>query len=173
MNRRHALIVSVVVGLAVAFGALAAARTIRLGATPASTKTVSHEAIAKNERALSLFQHALERQRAQRPPKLPAVPRYPSVRIPSVPRLPARVAPQRRVAARPAPRKALHAAPVKASGAAPVAVAIPPAAAPAPAAQTPIPAPASQPGDDSPQPSSDDSPQPPEAQDNGGHAHGD
>ena len=92
MKRRHAALVSLLLGVAFVFGGLAGIRILRSGgkssAQPA-VKAAAHAAATKRAKALDRYAAALHRTLEKRPPRLPAVPHYPHVYIPAVPALPA------------------------------------------------------------------------------------
>ena len=92
MKRRHAALVSLLLGVAFVFGGLAGIRILRSGgkssAQPA-VKAAAHAAATKRAKALDRYASALHRTLEKRPPRLPAVPHYPHVYIPAVPALPA------------------------------------------------------------------------------------
>lgn len=70
MKRRHALLTSLLLGLAVVAGALALTRTMALGQHAA----VGDAQIARRAAQLDRAEAQVRRLRAQRPPAVPAVP---------------------------------------------------------------------------------------------------
>jgi hypothetical protein len=72
MKKRHILAVALLLGLAAAFGVIAATRTVGIGTT-AHTR-VSDTAIAAHSKKLSAAERALRRALNDRPPALPTVP---------------------------------------------------------------------------------------------------
>lgn len=80
MIRKHALIVSLILGLAAAAGAVAAVRTAHLGqsSAKATTSTAQTGALLKRQRLLNREEAALKRAPSKRPPKLPQVPKFPA-----------------------------------------------------------------------------------------------
>jgi hypothetical protein len=72
MHRKHALIVSLILGLAVAAGGFAIVRTAKLGEPSAKA---SDAQLLNRERLLDRQQRALRRALDKRPPALPKVSR--------------------------------------------------------------------------------------------------
>jgi hypothetical protein len=98
MAHKHVLFVSLMLGLAVAAGTLAAVRTTRAGGASASTAKVSSGSLAQRGRALDRVEASLHKALTRRPPKLPRVPSYPAAGTG-----PAAAAPPRIQFVRPAP----------------------------------------------------------------------
>lgn len=73
MKRRHALLTSLLLGLAVVAGALALTRTTALGQQPG----VSDAQIAHRAAQLDRAEAQVRRLRAQRPPRVPPMPAAP------------------------------------------------------------------------------------------------
>lgn len=71
MNRKHALLIAIALGVAAVAGTLAAVQTTSLGAEAA---TVSDSEITKRQRQLDRAAANLRRQAKRRPPALPAMP---------------------------------------------------------------------------------------------------
>lgn len=82
MIRKHALIVSLILGLAAAAGAVAAVRTAHLGQSSAkattSTAQTGAQVLLQRQRLLNREEAALKRALSKRPPKLPKVPKFPA-----------------------------------------------------------------------------------------------
>ena len=98
MNRRHAVLVALVLGAAAAFGAFAATRTANLGA---ASRKASDARIIAQERQLTAAERALKKALAARP-HLPAPATVPATVPAAAPAaLPAQA--QRVVYVRPAP----------------------------------------------------------------------
>lgn len=74
MARKHVLLVSLLLGLAVAIGTLAAVRTTRAGQPSVTAPKVSSGSLAQQNRALDRVQASLRKALSRRPPKLPRVP---------------------------------------------------------------------------------------------------
>lgn len=74
MARKHVLFVSLLLGLAVAIGTLAAVRTTRAGQPSVTAAKVSSGSLAQRNRALDRVQASLHKALSRRPPKLPLVP---------------------------------------------------------------------------------------------------
>jgi hypothetical protein len=85
MNRRHALVISIFLALALVAGAFAALRTNQLGAR---ATTVPAAQIAAKNRQLDRYESALRRQARKRPPAVPALP---TASHPAVAAMPPRV----------------------------------------------------------------------------------
>lgn len=81
MTRKHALIVSLILGVVAGVGTAAAVRTAQLGqaGNPSSPKAKSAQ-LTRRARLLDRQQAALEHALARRPPKLPKVPAFPATR---------------------------------------------------------------------------------------------
>ena len=73
MNRLHALVVAVLLGIAAVAGSYAALGTTALGVI-ASEATVSDAQIAAREAKLDKAEQALRRAAKRRPPALPSLP---------------------------------------------------------------------------------------------------
>jgi hypothetical protein len=84
MSRKHALVISIALGLAAIVGATAALRTARLGAPAAVTKPAA-TSLSARAHALDRQEAALRRALARRPPKLPTVPLAPASPAQSAP----------------------------------------------------------------------------------------
>jgi hypothetical protein len=88
MSRTHAILISLLLGVAVVLGAFAAVRTTTVSAEPSSA---SAESIAVRQQRLDNVEAQLRRSLARRPPALPATssasvgvaPRVTYVRAPS------------------------------------------------------------------------------------------
>ncbi|HEX3267235.1 MAG TPA: hypothetical protein VHQ98_04535 [Gaiellaceae bacterium] len=78
MARKHVLLISLLLGLAVAVGTLAAVHTTRAAQPSATTANVSSGSLAQRSRALDRVQASLHKALSRRPPKLPRVPSYAS-----------------------------------------------------------------------------------------------
>jgi hypothetical protein len=76
MARKHALLVSLMLGVALAAGTLAAVRTTHAGQPSVSSAKVSAASLAQRGRALDRVQASLHKALTRRPPKLPRVPSY-------------------------------------------------------------------------------------------------
>ena len=76
MARKHVLLVSLLLGLAVAIGTLAAVRTTQAGRPSATAAKVSSGSLVQRSRALDRVQASLHKALSRRPPKLPGVPSY-------------------------------------------------------------------------------------------------
>ena len=89
MSKAHAILISLLLGVAVVLGAFAAVRTTSLGAAQSS---VSAKSIAVRQQRLNNVEAQLRRSLARRPPALPATssasvgiaPRVTYVRAPSI-----------------------------------------------------------------------------------------
>jgi hypothetical protein len=80
MTRRHALVISVFLALALVAGAFAALRTSGLGARASTVPAVE---IAAKTRQLDRFERALRREAQSRPPALP--PLVAGAKVPATP----------------------------------------------------------------------------------------
>jgi hypothetical protein len=113
MRRIHALAVSLLLAGGAVLGALAATRTVQLGAKVSQAKPVPDAVVKRRARKLDAFERSLKHTLARKPGSLPVVPKFKPVQMPSVPAVPTftpvapRVTPVSEVvAARPAvPRK--------------------------------------------------------------------
>jgi hypothetical protein len=85
MKRRHAVLISLAVAATTVAGALAASKTMVLSAKTTKPKPVASTVIVKHRRALDRWEASLRKALAKKPPKLPRIPHYPRVYIPSVP----------------------------------------------------------------------------------------
>jgi hypothetical protein len=104
VNRKHALVISLAVGVAAIAGTLAATQTVKLGRHAAARATTPSSLIAQRKHALDRTAVALRKALKQRPPKLPALPaRAPAVASAPVGYAPATSGAQRVVYVRPAP----------------------------------------------------------------------
>jgi hypothetical protein len=74
MARKHALIVSLTLGLALAAGTIAAVRTTQAAHPAATVGRVSSSSLELRSKALDRVQASLQRALARRPPKVPRVP---------------------------------------------------------------------------------------------------
>lgn len=74
MNRNHALLISLAVGIAAIAGTVAATKTIHLGSNAAAQTMNPSMQIAQRTRALDRTKAALRKALNQRPPKLPPLP---------------------------------------------------------------------------------------------------
>ena len=75
MNRNHALLISLAVGIAAVAGTIAATKTIHLGgAAKAKASPATSSLVAQRSRALDRTEAALRKALAQKPPKLPPLP---------------------------------------------------------------------------------------------------
>jgi hypothetical protein len=74
MARKHALIVSLTLGLALAAGTIAAVRTTQAAHPAATVGRVSSSSLELRSKALDRVQASLQRALVRRPPKLPRVP---------------------------------------------------------------------------------------------------
>lgn len=83
MNRKHAFVLAIALGVAAVLGALAAVNTARLGQPQASASTVASQAAALRTRTrlLDRQEAALRRALARRPPKLPKVPKFAPISV--------------------------------------------------------------------------------------------
>ena len=77
MAHKHALIVSLMLGLALAVGTIAAVRTTQAAHPAATAGHVSSASLAQRSKALDRVEASLNRALARRPPKLPRVPSFP------------------------------------------------------------------------------------------------
>ena len=76
MNRKHALVVSAMLAVAVLAGALAVTRTAGIGAaTKPAAVAVSDTAVAARQANLDRYEASLEAALAKKPPKLPPLPK--------------------------------------------------------------------------------------------------
>jgi hypothetical protein len=71
MDRRHALVISIFLGIALLAGSFAAIRTTQLGA---QATVVPAAQIAAKNRQLDRYEATLRREARTRPPSLPALP---------------------------------------------------------------------------------------------------
>jgi hypothetical protein len=85
MRRAHVAAISCLLAGCVMAGVFAAMRTMRLGAASAGPRRVDARVIAARRAKLGKWSAALERARRSKPPKLPGVPSFPPVVIPTVP----------------------------------------------------------------------------------------
>jgi hypothetical protein len=79
MNRKHAVLIALVLAFAAVAAFAAAMHTVRLGAASAAPKVATTQ-IANRNAQLARAEAALRRSARQRPPKLPSVPRVPPAR---------------------------------------------------------------------------------------------
>jgi len=77
MNKTHATVIALLLGLAAVFGLFAALRTTHLGA---AARTATSASIAAQQRQLAAAERALKRSLAQKPPAAHAAPRTVYVR---------------------------------------------------------------------------------------------
>lgn len=84
MSRLHSTLIALLLGAAAVSGAYAATRTVRLGATAATTQVATAPAreLAARRAKLLRWSRSLARERAKRPPALPRVPHLPPVQVP-------------------------------------------------------------------------------------------
>jgi hypothetical protein len=87
MPRRHALIISLFLGLAALAGTIAATRTAQLGSPAAASAGGSSAALQRRTQLLDRQEAALHRALAKRPPKLPRVPTFAAQRAAATPRV--------------------------------------------------------------------------------------
>jgi hypothetical protein len=73
VKRKHALFISVLLGVAVLAGGLAVVRTAGLGASSTQAATVPDSVVAGKQAALDAYEVSLRAALARRPPKLPAL----------------------------------------------------------------------------------------------------
>ena len=87
MSKIHIAVISLLLGFATAFGALAVARTVHLGqvstATAGGQVTARGAWMAKRERMLARADVELRKALAKHPPKLPKVPHFAPVSAPA------------------------------------------------------------------------------------------
>ncbi len=76
MARKHVLLVSLMLGLAIAIGTLAAVRTTQAGKPSTTAARVSSVSLAQRSRALDRVQASLQKALSRRPPTLPRVSSY-------------------------------------------------------------------------------------------------
>jgi hypothetical protein len=74
MSRKHALLVSLLLGLAAVAGLVAGLRTVGRASQAAGASRVSTAAIVRRQGTLDRLEASLRRSLAQRPPKLPPLP---------------------------------------------------------------------------------------------------
>ncbi len=108
MNKKHALLISLAIGAAAIAGTVAATKTAHLGQSATTTPTSPAALITQRTKALDRTEAALRKALAERPPKLPPVPKATSAAAGSpIAAAPAPAAaaapPQRVVYVRPAP----------------------------------------------------------------------
>ncbi len=103
MNKRHALLISLAIGAAAIAGTVAATKTAHLGRSATTTQSSPAALITQRTKALDRTEAALRKALAERPPKLPPVPKAatgsPIAAAPAAAAAP----PQRVVYVRPAP----------------------------------------------------------------------
>jgi hypothetical protein len=115
MNAKHAVTISLAVGVAAIAGTVAATKTVHLGHPAAAAPVQSSSAlIAQRTKALDRTEAALKKALNQRPPKLPPLPATVSAPVPAAgspiaapgagAAAPVQQAAQRVVYVRPAPR---------------------------------------------------------------------
>jgi len=78
MARKHVLLVSLMLGLAIAIGTLAAVRTTQAGKPSTTAVKVSSGSLAQRSRALDRVQASLHKALSRRPPTLPRAPAHAS-----------------------------------------------------------------------------------------------
>jgi hypothetical protein len=85
MARNHAIVLALALGLAATVGAVAAVNTARLGQPQAKASTVASQnaALRTRIRLLDRQEAALRQALAKRPPRLPTVPKFTPVSVPS------------------------------------------------------------------------------------------
>lgn len=91
MNRKHVLVISLVLGAAAVTGASAALKTVALGPTQAKQR-IPDAVIAARAKKLERFAAALRQAWETPTPPLPPVPQFAPVTIPVAPPAPAPVA---------------------------------------------------------------------------------
>jgi hypothetical protein len=96
MTPAKAFVVSAAVGVAAVVTAVVAMHSVRLGPAPVRAALAPASAVADRQAKLDRLSAALARARSSKPPRLPAVPRFPHVVIPDRVSLPP-VAPVRQV----------------------------------------------------------------------------
>jgi hypothetical protein len=74
MPRKHAFLISLVLGLAAVVGLVAGLRTVGHAPPSAGAARVSTAAIVRRQHTLDRLEASLRRSLAQRPPKLPPLP---------------------------------------------------------------------------------------------------
>lgn len=117
MRKAHAFAISSVLALCAVTGAVAAMKTVHLGAAVAAPARAAPSVVASRRAKLDRWSASLRRARASRPPRLPSVPRFAPVPMPVAP-VPASVPVVRKAA----PRPAATPAPAATAAAAPPAV---------------------------------------------------
>jgi hypothetical protein len=85
MRKPHALAVSCLFAATAVTGATAAMKTVHLGTATVKAVPVPAGIVASRSAKLDGWAASLRRARASRPPKLPAVPVFPYVPIPTMP----------------------------------------------------------------------------------------
>jgi hypothetical protein len=87
MARKHAFILAIALGLAATVGAVAAVNTAQLGKPQAKASTVATQNVALRKRTTLLDRQeaALKKALTKHPPKLPRVPKFAPVAMPSAP----------------------------------------------------------------------------------------
>jgi len=73
VNGKHALTISLVVGIAAIAGTIAATKTIHLG-RPAAQPAAASSSVAKRSKALDRVEISLRKALREKPPKLPPLP---------------------------------------------------------------------------------------------------
>jgi hypothetical protein len=101
MNGKHAVTISLAVGIAAVAGTIAATKTIHLG-RPAATPAAASSTVATRSKALDRVEISLRKALKQKPPKLPPLPHATSGGAPVAGSGPAQPA-QRVLYVRPAP----------------------------------------------------------------------
>ncbi len=85
MNRRHAVVISLLLSLSVVAGASAVVRTAHVGRPGPTVDRASDAAVAQRRNRLDRWAASLSKAEEARPPKLPQVPRFAPVSIPQMP----------------------------------------------------------------------------------------
>ncbi len=85
MKRRHAVVVSLLLGVAIVAGGLAVLRTAGVGSTGQTAAVASDQLVAQQKAALDTYEASLKKALAEKPPKLPALAKASKVTPASVP----------------------------------------------------------------------------------------
>lgn len=88
MRTTNTFLIAVMLGVAAALGTSAALRTVHLGASAAKSSTVPNHAIKQRTAKLNRAEVSLRQALAKKPPKLPRVPHFKPVHVPSAPAAP-------------------------------------------------------------------------------------
>lgn len=109
MNKGHALLIALVVGIAAIAGTIAATKTAHLGQSATAHPKTPSALIAQRTKALNKTEVALRKALKQKPPKLPALPKAaPAAAAPATSMV---AAPIPAVAAAPAPQRVVYVRP--------------------------------------------------------------